>query len=393
MPGDTEDRTPVRGRAEKYVSGVLYASYAVMLVLSVVSLVVGIILGNFPEVITAIPVIIILAGTLLTDRTLVHIPPFMVFVMVGIMMLITFWRSISDNYWMGLLADCLFGVVMGIGGLVITYSLMNVLPGTEVDKTQKTARRAAFVTICVALSMFTLVLMAQYYLGLMLNMEPRDVNAVMRQLALVLIGAVSVSILFYFGKKRPALNNTVTRFLEKNIATLDIEEYEMMEIEKALRSGESEKVEYKSTLRTNLATGEKDTRMEKAVLKTLVAFLNSNGGTLLIGISDDGTAVGIDEASFDSRDKLNLHLTNLIASQIGNEFLPYISFRLSDYDGKGVMRIVCRKSDGPVFLKEGKQETFYVRSGPSSVDLHGMDTLNYVDNRFKNRRKNRTVRI
>jgi predicted HTH transcriptional regulator len=117
----------------------------------------------------------------------------------------------------------------------------------------------------------------------------------------------------------------------------------------------------------------------------LVAFLNSRGGTLLIGVADDGTIVGIDESKFESRDRVNLHLTNLLATHIGNEFLPFITFRLSDYQGKGIMRVVCRKSDSPVFLKEGKQETFFVRSGSSSIELHGMDTLNYVDNRFKRR--------
>lgn len=40
--------------------------------------------------------------------------------------------------------------------------------------------------------------------------------------------------------------------------------------------------------------------MEKAVLKTLVAFLNSKGGTLLIGVADDGTVIGVDEDSFET---------------------------------------------------------------------------------------------
>ena len=122
--------------------------------------------------------------------------------------------------------------------------------------------------------------------------------------------------------------------------------------------------------------------MEKAVLKTLVAFLNSKGGTLLIGVADDGTVIGVDEDSFENRDKMMLHLNNLIKTQIGGEFLPYITYRAFDMDGKTIIKIDCSRSESPVFLKEGKVETFFVRSGPSSIDLHGTDMLAYANHNF-----------
>ena len=48
--------------------------------------------------------------------------------------------------------------------------------------------------------------------------------------------------------------------------------------------GESDRVEFKSTARINLHTGAKDERMEQVVAKTVGAFLNAEGGTLLIGV-------------------------------------------------------------------------------------------------------------
>lgn len=123
--------------------------------------------------------------------------------------------------------------------------------------------------------------------------------------------------------------------------------------------------------------------MERAVLKTLVAFLNSKGGTLLIGVSDDGTIQGVDLESFEnSKDKFGLHLNNLITSQIGKEFLPFINYSFVDIDGRPIMRVVCQESDRPVFLTEGKTDTFFVRSGPSTIDLHGMDLLYYANHNF-----------
>ena len=78
----------------------------------------------------------------------------------------------------------------------------------------------------------------------------------------------------------------------------------------------------------------------------------------------------------------------MISSSIGNEYLPYIKFKLVDFDEKrSVMRVVCARSRKPVFLKEGKVEIFFVRSGPSSVELAGMNLINYVKNRSLKGRK------
>src|ERR1700704_5238042 len=52
--------------------------------------------------------------------------------------------------------------------------------------------------------------------------------------------------------------------------------------------GSGTNIEFKSTLRINLHTRQKDSKMELAVLKTVAAFLNMSGGTLVIGVADDG---------------------------------------------------------------------------------------------------------
>ena len=123
--------------------------------------------------------------------------------------------------------------------------------------------------------------------------------------------------------------------------------------------------------------------MEKAVLKTIVAFLNTRGGVLLIGVSDSGEIIGTDESSFDSRDRMLLHLNHLIEDRIGKEFIAFIRYFVVEFDGLPVIRVNCKRSDSPVFLTEGKEQTFFIRSGPSSIDLHGMDLLKYANHNFK----------
>jgi len=182
-------------------------------------------------------------------------------------------------------------------------------------------------------------------------------------------------------------------FLSKNSNAMGIEEDEIKEVTALITAGESDIVEFKSTLRINLQTGEKDKRMEKAALKTIVAFLNSNGGTLLVGVADDGKILGADEKSFDNRDKMNLHITNLLSSQIGDEFIPFIRFRSIEFGDKVVLRFTCKATLSPVFLKDNGAELYFVRSGPSSVELTGVDLIKYVNNRGKLRKRKNAAKM
>lgn len=61
-----------------------------------------------------------------------------------------------------------------------------------------------------------------------------------------------------------------------------------------LERGESDRVEFKETARWNVRDDKKDARMEQVVAKTVAAFLNSSGGTLLIGVDDAGRVHGLD---------------------------------------------------------------------------------------------------
>src|SRR5262249_5865593 len=75
-----------------------------------------------------------------------------------------------------------------------------------------------------------------------------------------------------------------------------------------LRGGESATVEFKSSLRVNLHTRNRDAKIEHAVLKTIAAFLNSDGGILVVGVDDKGIPLGLDADGFQSEDKMLQHL-------------------------------------------------------------------------------------
>jgi len=148
-----------------------------------------------------------------------------------------------------------------------------------------------------------------------------------------------------------------------------------------VEAGESPTVEFKSTLRTNLQSGKKDKAIELAWLKTLTAFMNSAGGTLLVGVSDNGDINGIAVDAFENADKCYLHVKNLIHEHIGSEYAGFIHCRLHDIDGKTVVSLTCRKAEVPVFLKVGKNEDFFVRSGPATTKLSMSKMVAYLKQR------------
>ena len=109
-----------------------------------------------------------------------------------------------------------------------------------------------------------------------------------------------------FLEKRRELIAQVISEGYSTLVTGDAEEglaEDVLDLSRILMDGESEEVEFKSTLRTNLHTGNKDPRIELAVLKTSAGFLNTNGGTLVVGVADDGSPIGIRADSFETKIK------------------------------------------------------------------------------------------
>lgn len=142
--------------------------------------------------------------------------------------------------------------------------------------------------------------------------------------------------------------------------------------------GESSAVEFKSTLRVNLHTGQVDEKMHLAVLKTMAGFLNAQGGCLMIGVADDGQAIGLEADAFASEDKMALHLVNLVRDRIGDVFLPYIHPHFADQDGARILIVRCERGPKPAFVKDGPLQRFFVRGGASTAELAGNSITDYV---------------
>ena len=153
-------------------------------------------------------------------------------------------------------------------------------------------------------------------------------------------------------------------------------------LEQLIGQGETTQIEFKSTLRVNLHTGQPDKKMEHACLKTIAAFLNSQGGYLIVGVDDSGEALGIEKDGFPNEDKMNLHLVNLIKERMGAHHMLHIEPRFEPFQEKRVLVIRCKESNVAVYVKEGNTEQFFTRTGAATSELIASAAQIYIQQRF-----------
>lgn len=145
---------------------------------------------------------------------------------------------------------------------------------------------------------------------------------------------------------------------------------------------ESPKLEYKSTLQWDVKQNRKNEDLRFSVLKTIAAFLNSEGGTLIIGVEDDGNIFGLEQdlaiLSKGSLDQFEQTIVHLICTYISANFMSLVTIRFETIDSKIVCAVDVRKSDEIVLMKgKDKKLELYIRAGNTSKSL--IDTPEIVD--------------
>ena len=170
--------------------------------------------------------------------------------------------------------------------------------------------------------------------------------------------------------------------LEERLA-LGFGDWSDEEISEKISHGESNLIEFKSTLRQNLHTGKTDKRMENACLKSIAAFLNSEGGMLMIGVDDEENILGLENDNFPNEDKFLLHLNTLIIKHLGGEVAQLTRTSIRSVSDSRIALVECLRSSEPVFFRRENEEIFFVRSGPSTRQLSPSEMLAYVTERAK----------
>ena len=158
--------------------------------------------------------------------------------------------------------------------------------------------------------------------------------------------------------------------------------------EELIKRGESKTLEFKSTLRWSLKEDRQDDKaVTYAVLKTIAAFLNTEGGDLLIGVTYAGGHVGIERDQLESDDKFMRHLAQVVRNGLGDRAATCIDPKTQIVQGRTVCVVSCQRSPEPVFLTWKGMEAspggdFFVRSGPGTVKLSPESAQEFIRTRF-----------
>jgi len=152
-----------------------------------------------------------------------------------------------------------------------------------------------------------------------------------------------------------------------------------------IHDGESPEVEFKSTLRVNLHTGKPNKDREDDCMKALAAFMNSKGGTLLIGVKDDQEILGLetDFNSFNKNDKMDefqKHLDNILERSFSSSCFSLLTVNFPVINDKTVCKIIVKPAKKASYFEKTK---FFIRRNASSKELLAAEMMDYINERFK----------
>jgi len=155
-----------------------------------------------------------------------------------------------------------------------------------------------------------------------------------------------------------------------------------------IKEGEGLNVEFKETLRFDTRKNEVSKDMERAVIKSIVGFLNNSGGVLLIGVNDSGEVCGLEKdyqtLPRKNRDGFENHLGMLVKNMIGLHFSKYINLSFETIEGKDIAVVNVKSSHKPAYLRNtDNKEEFFVRVGNSTQPFSMSETAEYIKTNFR----------
>lgn len=184
------------------------------------------------------------------------------------------------------------------------------------------------------------------------------------------------------------LNEFLEGITETSVEVVDFD------VEELIAMGETHHVEFKTTLRFDMKENRVNKILEQVVLKTIAAFSNRDGGTLIMGVTDDMEVVGLENdyntLREGNKDHFELHLRNLINETYGIEFSSSnIEVKFPQINDMEVCVVEIKQGNIPLYTtmsdKNGtKIKKFFVRNGNSSPDLSIHEIADYIKNRFNN---------
>jgi len=187
-----------------------------------------------------------------------------------------------------------------------------------------------------------------------------------------IMGAISTLIMLIF-RKRSKLILQLRSELGKDLIAL-------------IAKGESDDLEFKSSFRYDYRQQKVNKALENVIIKTIAGFLNSAGGSLLIGVADDRSILGLEPdyntLSRKDSDGFTQLLMSTIADKIGTPGCRLVRVLFHTHAGKEVCRIIILPSPIPVYAREDNQPRFYVRTASGTREMDIREAVTFIKTKW-----------
>jgi hypothetical protein len=160
------------------------------------------------------------------------------------------------------------------------------------------------------------------------------------------------------------------------------------QVRSLIANGEGAGLEFKSSARWDVKENKASKVIEQIVVKAAAGFLNvESGGTLLLGVDDDGNVLGLENdyktmGKKPNQDGYENWLTTMLLGEFGKDASPLIRVSFHAIDGKDVCQLALKSSPKPIFVKDGNSEHLYIRAGNSTRLLTSREAVEYCKQRW-----------
>ncbi len=218
---------------------------------------------------------------------------------------------------------------------------------------------------------------------------PTVIQFVQSQFYMLFSGESSGKIMFYstVGAIVGLLTARIHISLNSNLRYIEQLSGELTkDVRKLISHGESSTLEFKSTFRWDIKQSKFNKQLVFVILKTIAGFMNNSGGTLLIGVDDDGKIIGLEKdyqnLKKKDRDGFEQSIFTAISTNLGTDLSNYVHVIFHSKDNNDICRLIIMPAPRPVFVKQEGSTKFYIRTGVSTRELNIEEATKFIDNRW-----------
>lgn len=157
------------------------------------------------------------------------------------------------------------------------------------------------------------------------------------------------------------------------------------ELPSLIKSNENERLEFKSSVRWDLKNDKINRGLEIVIAKSLAAFMNHQGGNLIIGVDDNGGIVGIENdyntLKDKNRDGFERCIMTIVKTRLGGNLCSLVHCLFYKTENKDICRVIVEPSEKPVFCFDGNNSRYFLRTGNGTRELDAREAVEHISGR------------